>query len=115
MPSSCAMSITRDLSKIRMGLRSKVKDNLQGSPVDMEFDMRGWLEMMMASLRSIGWRGCAEALHDDKVTFAWIHWEAQLSTWAWNIELTTVSIIDDAWCWCPSMPMAIGVSVHWRL
>ena len=115
MPSSCAMSITRDLSKIRMRLRRKENNNLQGSPADMKFDMRGWLEMMTASLRSIGWRGCTEALHDDKVLFAWIHWEAQLSTWAQNIELTTVSIIDDAWCWCPLTPRAIGVSVHWRL
>ena len=51
----------------------KVKINLQGSPADMKLDMRCWLEMMMANLGLMGWRGCAEALRDNKVLFAWIH------------------------------------------
>ena len=30
--------------------------------------------MMTASLRLMGWRGCTEALRNNKVLFAWIHY-----------------------------------------
>ena len=29
--------------------------------------------MMTANLRLLAWRGCTEALHDDKLLFRWIH------------------------------------------
>ena len=74
MPSSCVMTNTTDLLKIRMFRRKKVKINLQGSSVDMKLDTRCWLEMMTASLRLMGWRGCTEALRNNKVLFAWIHY-----------------------------------------
>ena len=54
MPSLCAVSITRDLLKIRICLRRKGMNDLQEIPVDMKLEMKCWLETMMASVRSVG-------------------------------------------------------------
>ena len=37
------------------------------------------------------------ARRDDKVSSTWMHWEARLSTWARNVGVMTISIIDNAW------------------